>query len=361
MEIRLDSSIEDVELRQSVKDLVATHPDSANVIERLISYYENKDNGKQVKRRKLDQNNQVFRLSDLSFGSPARKKYDLIITPSHLILYNAKLEIIESQYSLDEFALGACVPTPEKTNKSFTFVLFLKNEDCIVFNTQDKGDIKMEQANNPSQTLTGDKHKEIAQLLTTYACIPISLPSQDISVAAYLKAKDGYLFFLPTGILFGFKKPTLFFPLSSLAGNAFTSITQRTFDLVLSLKGPIYGNSGFKAIKEGEHETVEFSMISQEEFGPIDGYIKKAGINDQSMSEERRAPIKNNNTDEQNTTDKENAKEEDSEEEDENFEPSDNDDEDPLEYDTDAEEEENGDTSAQIDKEEEQDMLDESD
>ncbi|CAO3681170.1 unnamed protein product [Rhizopus stolonifer] len=400
MAIWLDNSIEDLELRQSVKDLIKTYPESANVIERLVTYYNDKDN-RQAKRLKVDQDSlikgQVLRLSDVSFQSPARKKYDLIITTSHLILYNPKLEIIESQYLLNDLALGVCLPTPEKTNKSFTFALFPKNEEGIVFNTQDKVDIHIEK-NNEKQVLTTDKHEAIVQLLTTHAGISITQPSREVFncksvdskeekayVVAYLKAKDGFLFFLPTGILFGFKKPTLFIPTCSLSNHAVTSITQRTFDLVFTIKkdSVLYGNPNFRSTKDGEDETIEFSMISQEEYAPIDAYIKQAGVNDQSMSEERRAVStkKENDDDDDNNNSNDTNKnvlhinnEDEDSEADENFEPSDNEDDDPLEYDTDAEEEEeegnNGTHNNDEDDneplstneiDEDQDMLDESD
>ncbi|CEG72705.1 hypothetical protein RMATCC62417_08216 [Rhizopus microsporus] len=382
----LDKSIEDLELRQSIKDLLTEHPSSTNVIQRLIEYYESKDD-RMAKRRKLDQNDlikdQLVRLIDVSFQSPARKKYDIIITPTHLILYNSKTETIEFNYRLNDFALGTCVPTPEKTNKAFTYALFLKNEDAVVFNTQDKVAIKIEVVNKEASVLESDKHEIIAQLLTEHARIAISQPSKQAFVCsagnktaedkyyvtAYLKAKDGFLFFLPTGILYGFKKPTLFIPLSSISENAVTSITQRTFDLVLTLKkeSHVYGSPGFRATKEGEDESIQFSMISQEEYGPIDAYIKKAGIDDQSMSEERKAVSKKESDSSEVKEEGMEGNQHDSEdsENDENFNPSDSDEEDPLEYDTDAEEEEEEEkvplNEPRDEMDEEQDMLDESD
>ncbi|KAG1060136.1 hypothetical protein G6F42_028073 [Rhizopus arrhizus] len=110
-------------------------------------------------------------------------------------------------------------------------------------------------------------------------------------VIGYLKAKDGFLFFLPTGILFGFKKPTLFFPISSLASTVITNITQRTFDLTLTLRpeSKVLGSAGFRTTKEGDDDTVQFSMIEQSEYGGIEAYTKKLNINDHSMAEERKA------------------------------------------------------------------------
>ncbi|KAI8379486.1 histone chaperone Rttp106-like-domain-containing protein [Radiomyces spectabilis] len=247
--------------------------------------------------------------------------------------------------------MGVCVPTPEKTAKSFTFALFLNGDsDAIVFNVQDKGDISVTQSGQ-AQTLGENKHEYICQLLKKHASIQITRPekkcfaSSGVSpttgkpeeryhVNSYLKTKDGSLFFLPGGILFGFKKPTLFFPLASLASTEITNITQRTFDLTLKLK------DGCTALGSGSYTeaTVQFSMIEQTEYTAIDAYIKKSNINDTSMSEEKKAPEPKPKKSEQG----DNPAEIDEEEQDEDFQPSDED-HDPLEYDTSAESEDDQD------------------
>ncbi|RCH95120.1 hypothetical protein CU098_010117 [Rhizopus stolonifer] len=378
----LEQSINDPNLRQSVQGLIESYPPSSRIIERLVQYFDNRPSDREAKKRKLEStsltSDPLLRVVDISFQLPARKKYDLLITSTHLILYNRKTDTVEFQYDLNDLSPvgGACVPTPDKATRCYTFVLFLKKEDCIVFGTQEKGDIVVRQPESTMTLSAADKHQTLAKLITDHTRVPITQPSEDYfhsagvssstgkqedrpHVVAYLKAKDGFLFFLPTGILFGFKKPTLFFPKENLASNVTTNITQRTFDLTLTLKpgSQILGSSGFKK----EEDTVQFSMIEQSEYGRIDAYTKRLGLDDQSMNEERKAPTPKVKKDDEYQDDKGKGKQtennEDSDENDDDFEPSDAD-SDPLEYDTDAEQEE----PAAEEHEPEEDLLqDESD
>ncbi|CAO3635574.1 unnamed protein product [Mucor hiemalis] len=395
----LEDSIDDPNLRQSVEDLIKAYPASARVLERMARYYDNKPSDREAKRRKVEESNlssdEVFRLIDISFQLPARKKYNLIITRTRLLLHNPKTDIIEFQCNLNDISPygGSCVPSPDKATKCNTFTLFLKNEDCLVFNSQDKVDMVLKKPDTADEVLGENKHEIISKLLTQHARVTITQPSKEFfrstgvssttgkvledktHVVAYLKAKDGFLFFLPTGILFGFKKPTLFFPISSLASTVITNITQRTFDLTLTMKpgSQILGSSGFRTTKEGDDDTVQFSMIEQSEYGGIEAYTKKSGVNDHSMAEERKAVVPSKKEDDEKKATK-GDEDEDSEENDEDFQPSDDDNE-PLEYDTDADEEEadrelaseeqhefeDAMSEDEEDEDEEQDLLDEDD
>lgn len=103
----------------------------------------------------------------------------------------------------------------------------------------------------------------------------------------------GYLFFLPTGIIFGFKKPLLYFPFSHIHSVSFTSVLQRTFNLVItSLSDPARSTA-----TEPETTEYEFSMLDQADFAGIDAYVKRHGLNDASMAAERRAKAYNVNKD----------------------------------------------------------------
>jgi Histone chaperone Rttp106-like, middle domain len=81
------------------------------------------------------------------------------------------------------------------------------------------------------------------------------------------------LYFLATEILYGFKKPILFFPLNMIRKVMFTNILQRTFDLVVSREDI-----------EGE----EFGMMDQALFAGIYEYAERHGIQDASLNEERK-------------------------------------------------------------------------
>ncbi|KAK3055314.1 hypothetical protein LTR09_003867 [Extremus antarcticus] len=108
-------------------------------------------------------------------------------------------------------------------------------------------------------------------------------------VNAHRGSKEGYLYFLPTGILFGFKKPLTFFPFSAIDSISYTSVLQRTFNLVIAATDSADSNA------PDDVKQVEFSMLDQEDFANIDDYIKRHGLNDASMAKERRAKVHNVN------------------------------------------------------------------
>jgi len=93
-------------------------------------------------------------------------------------------------------------------------------------------------------------------------------------------SQPGFLFFLSTGILWGFRKPLSFYPFSAIESISYTSVLQRTFNLVIATNPSPAGESG---------QSVEFSMIDQLDFGGIDAYVKNHGLNDASMAQERMA------------------------------------------------------------------------
>lgn len=102
-----------------------------------------------------------------------------------------------------------------------------------------------------------------------------------VHVKAFRGSKDGYLFFLETGILWGFKKPLMFIPLNRIAATSFTNILQRTFNIAIE----VFAGEGDAT------EEVEFSMIDQEDYGGIDDYIKTNRLQDRSMAEQRKAKL----------------------------------------------------------------------
>lgn len=104
-----------------------------------------------------------------------------------------------------------------------------------------------------------------------------------VHVKAFRGSKDGYLFFLPTGILWGFKKPLLFLPHERIAAVSYTNVLQRTFNLNVEVDVALAGTE-----EEGTEE-FEFSMLDQEDFAGIDEFVKRHGLQDKSMAEQRKA------------------------------------------------------------------------
>ncbi|KAI7855353.1 hypothetical protein BDC45DRAFT_605010 [Circinella umbellata] len=419
------NNINDINLRESIQQLISIYPDSLSVVQNLINYYNDKltsnmqqENGREHnnKKRKLDspsttlnekEEQKTISINDISFQLPARKKLNMIFTSTRrLYLVNTKTEEMDFTFDLNELEQVCCVPSPVPT-KGHTFTLFFKQQpmDPIVFTIQQKGDIHIlrpQQQQQPS-ILTEDKEKHIIQILSEQTQHDIQLPSKSIYLSTvlstttgkrpdedrfyanvYLKNKEACLYFLPKGILFGFKKPVYYFPLTILSSTYYSGITQHTFNLTLVLKkNQLPLGSLFNGSKDEQENgsTLEFSMIEQSEFGGIDQYIKKMNINDKSMSEENMAPetkAKKQQQQEEEEEEKDddgntrtishnnnNEEDDDDEENDDDFEPSDDDDE-PLEYDTDAgssqqesSDDDNDNEEEEEDDDEDDDMMDE--
>ncbi|OAX79006.1 histone chaperone RTT106 [Emergomyces africanus] len=99
-------------------------------------------------------------------------------------------------------------------------------------------------------------------------------------VKAFRGSKEGFLFFLSTGIFFGFKKPLFFFSFENIDSISYTSVLQRTFNLNIAACSPL---------NPEEVQEFEFSMIDQSNHPGIDAYIKSHGLQDASLAEARRA------------------------------------------------------------------------
>ena len=102
----------------------------------------------------------------------------------------------------------------------------------------------------------------------------------------------GYLYFLPTGILWAFKKPLMFFAFANITFISYTSVLQRTFNVVIATPPPPPADpDSSAAAPEAEPVEHEFSMIDQEDFSGVDAYVKRHRLHDASMAEARRASV----------------------------------------------------------------------
>ena len=109
---------------------------------------------------------------------------------------------------------------------------------------------------------------------------------QAVHVKAFRGSKDGYLYFLPNGILWGFKKPLLFLPKEQIIAVSYVAVLQRTFNMVIEVDVRYKQEDGSY---QEEREELEFGMIDQEDFAGIDAYVKRHGLQDSSMAEARKA------------------------------------------------------------------------
>ncbi|KAH8697171.1 hypothetical protein BGW36DRAFT_427143 [Talaromyces proteolyticus] len=252
-----------------------------------------------------------FYVQDISFAAPQRKKLTLEMTAAggYLRARNQTSQSIEFGIPIQDIQHVLCLPVPEKAQRQFNFCVIPKYGDGVtpvpdgqsvlesmVWTVSD-GPPKAAFTGN-GQRVAGDEPGEalIRRMLDgILGQTKVIRPTEREFVSAtpeahrkgekayHVKAhkgsKDGYLFFLSSGILFGFKKPLLFFSFENIESISYTSVLQRTFNL----------NITTRADSTQEPQEIEFSMIDQADFAGIDEYIKRHGLQDASLAEARRA------------------------------------------------------------------------
>jgi hypothetical protein len=103
-----------------------------------------------------------------------------------------------------------------------------------------------------------------------------------VHVKAFRGSKDGYLFFLENGILWGYKKPLMFIPLHRIAAISYTNVLRTTFNIVVE----VFTGEGDAT------DEVEFGMLDQEDYAGIsETYVKRHGLQDRSMADTRKAKM----------------------------------------------------------------------
>jgi hypothetical protein len=247
-------------------------------------------------------------LGEFSFTSPGRKKLSVELSNAGIIGRNPSTAAIECAVAFRNIERIICVAVPEKIQPQYSICVFPFGGS----GTEQQGGTPAEPLlftipDGPPKTSTGPGLQNLDQ--SSYKSLVISflnanLPSgatvtepdakefastivqahkkgeKAYFVKAHRGAKDGFLYFLSTGILFGFRKPLLFYAFSNINSVSYTSVLQRTFNL---------------NITTADDDETEFAMIDQVDFAGIDDYIKRHSLNDASMAEQRRAKILNIN------------------------------------------------------------------
>ncbi|KAL3472800.1 histone chaperone rtt106 [Aspergillus californicus] len=281
-----------------------------------------------------------FYMQDVSFSTPQRKKLTLEITAGNIYLRarNQASKEVEFGVPMDRIQHVLCLPVPEKNQRQTNFCVIPQYADGI--NPPPEGEPTPETFvwtvnDGPPKAAFSGSGKQIANgkgetaenlvrrmlddnLVHTRVVRPDAQEFVSATPEAHRKSekayhvkgfrgsKEGYLFFLSTGIFFGFKKPVLFFAFESIDSISYTSVLQRTFNL----------NITARANGSEETQEFEFSMVDQADFFGIDMYIKTHGLQDASLADARRAKrynINNVKTEENGDTSVPNAPEEEGE------------------------------------------------
>jgi len=245
-------------------------------------------------------------VADVSFSIPQRKKYNLQVGQATGIWASsssASEPSVEFGIKWDRVQSIFCLPVPEKAQPQYNF--------CVL-STAERGSAgdqllwTVHSTTPKPGAITGgtvvqpdDTYKSFLVLAINKALKPrkkyVVEPTKDefssqilqahrkgetaFHVKAFRGSKDGYLFLLSTGILWGFKKPLEFFAFDTIESVSYTSILQRTFNM----------NIAVRLSEQAYIQESEFSMIDQADFGGIDDYVKRHRLQDASMAEQRRA------------------------------------------------------------------------
>lgn len=266
--------------------------------------------------------NSLLQIKDISFSLPQRKKYTIDFTSTHILARNPTTgELIPGiSYAYANIAYAFCTPVPEKATKQYSYVLFPRGTNLpvsrstpllleplmftIPSNAPKPGALSGSEAN--IATSYSDTHKDLFDWLFSMHLPPTSRvqepsPKQFTSVTkeshriseqalfckAFRGSKDGYLFFLATGILFLFKKPVLFIPKDHIMSVAYAAVLRNTFNLCV--QATISNDLNAEGGEEETEEEFEFAMLDQDDFEGIDMYVKRNGLQDKSMGEKRKA------------------------------------------------------------------------
>ncbi|OJD33550.1 negative regulator of dna transposition [Diplodia corticola] len=263
-----------------------------------------------------------FALPDVSFSIPQRKKLQLQLVAASAGAGDSSgggLRACSGGGANVEFGIGFrdveqvfCLPIPEKAKRQWNFIIVPKGNDG--FNAAPEGTTPPEQIVWTFQEPTnkeleagaeaGPEHmaERLNRFLTPFgkkvvfptkeefqSTIPQSHRKGEpgFHVKAFRGSKEGFLFLTSVGIIFGFKKPLVYFSFGSVESISYTSVLQRTFNLNVTTNpsgGP-----------EQKSQEIEFSMLDQADYTGIDQYIKHHGLNDASMAAQRKAQMYNVN------------------------------------------------------------------
>jgi hypothetical protein len=272
----------------------------------------------------------LLEMHDISIAAPIRKKLDICITAQHIYARDVRTAAQRSLaptpgmvWAWKDIEYAFYLPVPEKSQAQFHYVLFPRGS-TLALPSKDADASKTEPllltipATAPKpDAISGPNAAAAAAVSDTYStlfhwainkCLQatsnnVRIEAADpakfhsmvrqahrpnekaVFVKAFRGTKEGYLFFLESGILFGFKKPLLLIPLDRIAAVSYVHVLQRTFNMVVE----VFTEEGGDPEATAE---IEFSMLDQQDYGGInETYVVRKGLQDRSMADQRKAKI----------------------------------------------------------------------
>ncbi|KAJ4288885.1 hypothetical protein N0V88_007218 [Collariella sp. IMI 366227] len=272
----------------------------------------------------------LLEIKDISVIAPQRKKYDLCFTKSFLYARasGSSVPVQGIVYPWKDIEHAFYLPVPDKSQAQYNYVLFPRDSYLPTAKQAGSNPSDKQQPLEPlvftvpatapkPGSIAGPSAKTAEAVSDTYSTLfhwalttsmrsagnhscqlvasdpkifqsvarqPHRPNEKAVHVKAFRGSKDAYLFFLPTGILWGFKKPLLFLPLDRIVAVSYTNVLRTTFNMVVELDTDGLGE-GNTIEKE-----IEFGMMDQEDYQGIDQtYVRRHGLADRSMADQRKA------------------------------------------------------------------------
>ncbi|KAL8919869.1 MAG: hypothetical protein Q9172_004774 [Xanthocarpia lactea] len=316
------------DLSSRIKTTIQNHPELADLfhdigthINTLTGHIQTNGQAPTSKKRKLESDTSTAdttadtydSIADISFSIPQRKKLKLEIghSPEIGAIRGTNPTTGEPEFGIQynnvEYCI--CLPVPEKAQPQYSFCILPTSGDDQLLFTVPGTKIKVEAIHSEQPVGEDQSYKDVVirmlnkRLKKTKVIEPnekdfVSTIAQAhrkgekaVHVKAFRGSKDGFLFFLPTGIIFAFKKPLLFYPFHSIASISYTSVLQRTFNLNINVYFSNINTDNTLNNNNADPSTheIEFSMLDQADFASIDAYIKRRNLQDASMAQQRRA------------------------------------------------------------------------
>jgi hypothetical protein len=242
----------------------------------------------------------IFTLHGISFTSPIRKKADITVRRVTLRFTDPKdpTSNLYEPIPIRKFRRGFIVSTPGKAKPHWTTIILPEdpNDQSVIFGCDAAVTTPQSTTKYPSPPQShakGTPTKPLIHSLFAYfpsgpdGLVDLYEPkSADFrsalgngqSIDAYIGAKDGHLHFFGNGVLWGEKKPCLWFPLEDIVDMHTGVSSGRSLTLYVSIK-PKSQVSGanlageMEGVDDAPLEMHDFSLIDSKEETPIKKWI----------------------------------------------------------------------------------------
>ncbi|KAL0952811.1 hypothetical protein HGRIS_007036 [Hohenbuehelia grisea] len=259
-----------------------------------------------------DRGSPIFTLHSISVTSPIRKKVDIVISPTSITLENPTSKAVEATVPLSTLTRAFLLPTRGKQKPHWTVVLLPADapnvgkgsgtspaNQQIIFgidatSTGPFQTTAYSSSAEPTVVAKGKGTATLPALRTFLSHLPIPLYEPNTQhfrsatggsgpegngvpgIEAYRGAKQGSLWFLEEGILWGESKPCEFWPLDDLInrteGLRIIGGAGRTCTVVLTRRqAPAEG----EAEEDVEGVEAEFGVIDAREQDPINQWVRQ--------------------------------------------------------------------------------------